>query len=36
MEEEAYLEVNHDEDDSSNSQLKDLDPQELENIWIVN
>jgi len=32
VEEEAYLEISHDENDLSNSQLKDLDSWELENI----
>jgi hypothetical protein len=32
VEEEAYLKVNHDEDDPSNLQLEDLDLRELENV----
>ncbi len=32
VEKEAYLKVNHDENDPSNSQLKDLDLRKLENV----
>jgi hypothetical protein len=35
VEKETYLGINHDEDDSSNSHFKDLDPREFENVQVT-